>query len=173
MLLTQNKGETKMKAKMRKGFTLVEILIVVVILGILAAIVIPQFSEASTESKVSSCLTTLQTLRSQIALYKIQHNDTPPALATFEAMMTTYSDSTGATYATKAAALLAANEAFGPYMQTVPLNAWNQSDTLEDADAANLGWVYDEVEGSIYIAVTDVANAEVVTKLTAQGAVAP
>ena len=41
-----------MKAK--KGFTLVEILIVVVILGILAAIVIPQFSEASTEARTNS-----------------------------------------------------------------------------------------------------------------------
>jgi len=38
-----------MKAK--SGFTLVEILIVVVILGILAAVVIPQFTEASTEAR--------------------------------------------------------------------------------------------------------------------------
>ena len=40
-----------MRAK--SGFTLVEVLIVVVILGILAAVVIPQFSDASTEAKES------------------------------------------------------------------------------------------------------------------------
>jgi len=67
----------------KRGFTLVEILIVVVILGILAAIVIPQFTQASTEAKANSLCSDLQTMRSQIELYKVQHNDVAPALATF------------------------------------------------------------------------------------------
>ena len=64
--------------KARSGFTLVEILIVVVILGILAAIVIPQFTSASTEAKESALMSDIQSMRSQIELYKIQHNDLLP-----------------------------------------------------------------------------------------------
>lgn len=61
-----------------KAFTLVEILIVVIILGILAAIVIPQFTEASNEARDSAVRSDLQTIRSQIELYKIQHLDQYP-----------------------------------------------------------------------------------------------
>ncbi len=60
-----------------RGFTLIEILIVVVILGILAAIVIPQFSSASQEAAISSVRSQLQTLRSQVELYRVQNNGYP------------------------------------------------------------------------------------------------
>ncbi len=50
------------------GFTLVEILIVVIILGILAAIVIPQFTSASESAKASSLVSQMQTIRSQLEL---------------------------------------------------------------------------------------------------------
>lgn len=150
-----------MKAK--KGFTLVEILIVVVILGILAAIVIPQFSQASTDAKLNSCRSSLQSLRSQIELYKIQHNDTPPALATFAAQMTTYTDADGDAQAAKDATHI-----YGPYMQRVPKNPWNNSDTLAAADAAGVGWVYDQTTGAIYVGVTD-APAAVATELQGNG----
>ena len=57
----------------RSAFTLVEILIVVVILAILAAAVIPQFTDSSNDAKNSTSLFNLQTLRGQIAVYKAQH----------------------------------------------------------------------------------------------------
>src|ERR1700683_1994550 len=56
-----------------RGFTLVEILIVVIILGILAAIVIPQFTNASTDAKKSNMASQDQTIKSQISLYMLQH----------------------------------------------------------------------------------------------------
>ena len=65
----------------RRAFTLIEILIVVVILGILAAIVIPQFTEASDDAAQSSVRSTLQVVRSQVELYKFKEGAAPATLA--------------------------------------------------------------------------------------------
>src|SRR4051795_2741711 len=96
----------------RKGFTLIEILIVVIILGILAAIVIPQFSSASSDAKKASLQSTVQTLRSQIALYKLQHGDTLPDL--------TANSGSNWTVLTSTSAYQGQN--YGPYMQSTPIN---------------------------------------------------
>lgn len=69
-----------MRAMKRNGFTLVEILIVVVILGILAAIVVPQFTSASTEAVKGAIQSQLQTIESQIELYRVRNNGEYPDL---------------------------------------------------------------------------------------------
>ena len=66
----------------RSGFSLVEILIVVVILGILSAMVIPQFSSATSESQQRNIQAQLQSLNNTIELYKSQRRGAFPNFAT-------------------------------------------------------------------------------------------
>ena len=135
--------------KAQSGFTLVEILIVVVILGILAAIVIPQFTEASTEAKTSSLCSDLQTARSQIELYKIQHNDALPTAGTagFVLAMTGTTDIAGSV------ATAGAADTYGPYLQKIPTNQFNNLDTVRigaaPAPGTGLnGWTFDSGTGA-------------------------
>ncbi len=132
--------------KVRSGFTLIEILIVVIILGILAAIVIPQFSSASNDARRSNVQTTAQTLRSQIALYRLQHADRLPEQATFWDKMTQFSNEAGATSSAKN---VATGYKFGPYMQQVAPNALNSLTSVVDGTANAVGgYVYDYAGGN-------------------------
>ena len=130
--------------KSKKGFTLVEILIVVVILGILAAIVIPQFTNASDEAKTSSVASDLQTIRSQIELYKIQHNNNLPGTqqsVSFENAMTNKTDVDGT---------LNASGLYGAYLQSVPINPWNNKSTVETSGTVgdgSSGWNFNTTTG--------------------------
>jgi general secretion pathway protein G len=129
----------------RKGFTLIEILIVVIILGILAAIVIPQFTSASTEAREGNLKSQLQTLRSQIALYKLQHRDVAPKTgADFWTQMTTKTDDTGNVNSD------ATQNKYGPYYDAAVVNPLTNSSVVGAATgAANSGWAYDATTGKI------------------------
>ena len=120
-----------------RGFTLVEILIVVIILGILAAIVVPQFTEASADAKVSALTSDLQTVRSQLELYKLQHDgDYPSDIVT---QLTTQTDVNGDE-----------GSDFGPYLTKFPTNPFNSSagvKTTDSAGSGDEGWWYDSSTG--------------------------
>jgi general secretion pathway protein G len=129
------------------GFTLVEILIVVLILGVLAAIVIPKFTNASAETKRNSLLSSLNTVRGQIELYMLQHGDQPPAL-------------TGADWTPMTDLTSFNSQATGPYLQAVPINHLNgfsdvltvTSDQVGGAtvSGANIGFVYNATNGKMW-----------------------
>lgn len=62
----------------QSGFTLVELLIVVIILAILAAIVVPQFASTTEDAQSSGLRSNLAAIRSAIDLYSQQHSSTFP-----------------------------------------------------------------------------------------------
>lgn len=126
----------------RMAFTLVEVLIVVIVLGILAAIVVPQFSDASADSKLSALKTNLQIIRGQLQLYKIQHNETYPTLADFSDQMTKNTKSDGSV------GLLTDGYTLGPYLQTVPNNPYTNTNTISNGATGSSAWYYDEDTGT-------------------------
>ena len=138
-----------------KGFTLVEILIVVIILGILAAIVIPQFTEASNDARESALASDLQTIRSQVELYKIQHLDRLPGDDNADGVIVEaefVTDLTGQT-----AQSGGAGTDFGPYLQSFPTNPFVSGAAASQitgaagacpADNAT-GWYLNETTGKV------------------------
>ena len=147
---------TVVRRTRKGGFTLVEILIVVIILGILAAIVIPQFTSASQDARKNSLTSQLQTLRSQIELYKLQHLDKLPARLVAGTDWTEFTGKTNehGTVGTTS------DYVFGPYLQADPKNPLNGSSTVHPvaADVAggaasgttSAGFLINSVNGKIW-----------------------
>jgi prepilin-type N-terminal cleavage/methylation domain-containing protein len=66
---------------LRRAFTLIELLIVVAIIAILAALAVPNFLEAQVRSKVARAKTDLRTLATALEAYGVEWNAYPPAMA--------------------------------------------------------------------------------------------
>jgi general secretion pathway protein G len=129
----------------KRGFTLVELMIVVALLGILAAIVIPQFGSNTSEAKTSALNSNLTAVRKQIELYRYHHQEQLPALLgetgdDFSRRMTTKTDALGY-----------AGAQFGPYFLRMPANPFNDLDTVRIGNAAaganTHGWRLDPATG--------------------------
>jgi len=135
---------TVFAVKSRDGFTLIEMLIVIIILGILAMVIIPQITVSQEDAKISALKTNMGGIRSAIELYYAQHNNTYPGVkkvdgtladvadaaeckTAFEAQMFQYSDATGKTATT----FNATTAPFGPYFKggALPANPFEDVTT--------------------------------------------
>lgn len=163
----------KMKQYMQRGFTLVELLIVTIILAILAAIVVPQFSAATTDAQEGALDANLSAIRSAIELYKVQHAGVYPGANTAVSTCATpgtgaagsaqalidqlalYSDATG-----KTCTIGDTTYRFGPYLRKgVPADPITQKGAVAAEivvtttgaaiapAAATGGWAYDTKSG--------------------------
>ena len=109
-----------------KGFTLVELLIVVIILGILAAVAVPQFTESAKDAREAVAMQNMEALADAIWRYRLEHGTWPgtpfgeenATEAGLIAHLTQYSDAAGKTSDTKDTSAWP----FGPYLRSVPAN---------------------------------------------------
>lgn len=86
----KNRIEELRKSQGRKGFTLVELVIVVLITGIIAAIALPKMSTTTTTAKTSSAKQSLAVIRDAIELYKADNGSYPADAATLPTLLKPY-----------------------------------------------------------------------------------
>lgn len=139
-------------ASRHPAFTLVELLIVVIILGILATVVIPQFTNAGEEARSAALQTNLAIMRGAINRYVLEHYGRSP-----DKDENGNDDSDNAvarlTGRTQPDGKLDVNGPRGPYLASIPVNPYNgKTDIRLDGAAAGVntaGWQVDTVTGKL------------------------
>lgn len=155
--LCRRKASRRHAAAARRGFTLVEILLVVVMVGVLAGVAVSMFGDVDDDAKDAVLIHNLQSIRLAFERFKVEHNGRLPgftSLDDFGAHLTRYSNAAGAVSDTPSPSY-----PYGPYLpdrtlynpvnngvgiaeSTDPINE-TPNNNLTDEDGAIVGWFLD------------------------------
>lgn len=155
----------------QSGFTLVELLIVVIILAVLASVAIPQFSSSTDDAKSAALDSSLAEMRNAVELYYHQHGEYPSVnqaggthgavdtVAAFTSQLTKYTSSNGTVAVTKDSTYK-----YGPYLkkQALPFNPMDDSNALLIVTTGDItavgddagGWWFDNKSGKFLPNIT-------------------
>jgi general secretion pathway protein G len=142
----------------RRAFTLVEILIIVIILGILAAVVIANFADIPSLARETNLKANLSKIRAHIEVYRNQHAGLPNGDRLAE-QLTKPTNFVGDVTDVRGGEYI-----YGPYIEQMPPNPMTGLGTIRTTDDPsamfppgdqNAGWWYNEATGRFY---TDLAD---------------
>ena len=125
--------------KRRSGFTLIEVLIVIVVIAILAAIVVPRLLGAGREAREASLRAHLQEVRNALGLFQAQMGDYPAALAD---IMATTAPATGGNSIS-----FNASDFRGPYLTTPDGNL--PDNPISGGNVVGTDWTYTATTGAL------------------------
>jgi general secretion pathway protein G len=134
-------------AKTTRAFSLVELVIVVVIMGIIAAIAVPRLTSASANAGIAAMNGDLTVLMKAIEHYAAEHGETYPNADKVSAQLTQFSDLDGNTTAQRDA-----THVYGPYVRSIPPLPYGPNKgnrLLAKAKGAGVGWLYLPTSGRV------------------------
>lgn len=152
----------------RSGFTLVEVLLVVAIVGVLGGVVVTVYGDASSDAKDAALMQNLQSIRVAVERFKVDHNGQLPGFTQLDDIgdhLTKYTNAAGAVSTTPSPSY-----PYGPYLPgSAIVNPVNQGyavalssdptgetpdNEMVNGDGERVGWFLDASQGRI------AANAE-------------